>query len=689
MNQKSENIKIPIRILPDIKEISFKALGTGLDYENQTYYFHKDKAKLFKKLLCQPNLTLNYIGQQKRKFGCTSNDFEQFFYDFNIKKYEQITRYSGWLEGKKIPDYDLLNFNYNPRFNYINNNIIPDKLNVSIIVGHNNIFKKELNDLFTISKPIYNNEKNDNNSEILKEDYLNWYHSIFEKLIYESSKYKIDKESNLKELNNKFLIEKIIIYILYKKVNDVKRIKYYYNLHRKLTDDKKNFFDILSKRINTKQKTQIINYQEIKLDVANGTVILIYKDNQNNLIVKLLFHGFPDKDRNTFLDYDFKINLSKDGYIYFNKLLDKNQGIIFVRHEHGFHNGSYKLTGILDSPLSNLGIFKSMMINNFLNQPIFQLSNIGINNEKPKSLFDLININQMIVSPLIRTHMTGLLIFDNDFNNNNQQNIIYSQNTNNTGSTGSLSSNSNQNYGVEESKGDDVPQKRKRKGIFFGGNSNSQNKYVKKLIEYYEIFNINNNEDQQIYNLNNITTRFNRNNLTKKIYKFINFKKNVKTSSNKSNRETRKNKNNQLQREKTKDKQIFQKYREITKIHNQPLPSSFHLVKIRNDRELLEKIIRNKHKFLSESELNENVDSITYNLINVFEDIVRNQSDVVLINILKKIDKYNYYQIQSLRTGNQNIRNGNIGANFGGKKKLTKKNKNKKKMKKKYSIKKN
>ena len=678
MNQNFD--KIPIRILPDIKEISFKALGTGLDLENQTYYFNKNKAKLFKKILCQQKRNLKNFDQTK--IGCISNDFEQFFYDFKIYKNPEIIRpmlahrSDIYADGHKISDSDRLNFNYNPKFNNINNIFTDDKLNVSIIVGHNNIFKKQLNELFTISKPIYNNEKNDNNSKILKQDYIKWYHSIFEKLIHESLNYKVDKESNLNQLYNKFLIEKIIIYILSKRVRDVKRIDYYIDLHKKLIDDKKNFFEILSKRINTKQDTQITNYQEIKLDVANGTVILIYKDNQNNLIVKLLFHGFPDKDRNTFLDYDFKINLSKDGYIFFNKLLNINQGIIFVRHEHGFHNGSYKLIRVLDSPLSNLGIFKSMMINNFLNQSIFQLSNIGINNglTDKKSLFDLININQMIVSPLIRTHMTGLLIFDNDFNIKNYK--FNSQNTNDTSDTNdtkSLSSESNNYEPAEETKED----------YTYNEQNNEKYEYVKKLIDYYKTFNINNNEDQQIYNLNNITTIFNNNKLTKKIYKFINFKKNVKTSSNNLNKKTRKNKKKQLKHEINKDRIILQQMNKKLKLKTDDY------IKEIKKRGLLKKIILNKDKFLNNSKLNQNVEFISDELINILSDISVYQGQYVLLYILNNLDKYNYDQIQSLSRGNQNIGNGHIGANFGGKKKLTKKNKNKKKMNKKYSIKKN
>ena len=73
------------------------------------------------------------------------------------------------------------------------------------------------------------------------------------------------------------------------------------------------------------------------------------------------------------------------------------------------------------------------------------------------------------------------------------------------------------------------------------------------------------------------------------------------------------------------------------------------------------------------------------------DDIVTKQSDSELYYILNNLDNYNYYKIQSLISENQKINhnNGTIYQNIGGKKRLTKKNKNKKKMNKKYSIKKN
>ena len=45
-----------------------------------------------------------------------------------------------------------------------------------------------------------------------------------------------------------------------------------------------------------------------------------------------------NKKYDGFLDYNDNIELSKHGNS-FDKLLEENQGVIFVRHEFGFHNG--------------------------------------------------------------------------------------------------------------------------------------------------------------------------------------------------------------------------------------------------------------------------------------------------------------------------------------------------------------
>ena len=162
-------------------------------------------------------------------------------------------------------------------------------------------------------------------------------------------------------------------YIFYKKVNNQQR-RQYYEKYQKINylriQKSKDLRTLLPKpemsTVPDSSKASGNGYK--KLLVANGSVLLIYRKN-DTLFARLLFCGFPDKTDN-YLNYDYTISFSKLGEALFTSVLAENEGIIFVRHEHSFHNGLTKHK-MLDAPLSSLGIYKSMLINKFLNSYIF------------------------------------------------------------------------------------------------------------------------------------------------------------------------------------------------------------------------------------------------------------------------------------------------------------------------------
>ena len=534
-----------------------------------------------------------------------------------------------------------------------------------------------------IQKPIKQNNNNNINhtvSNILKEDYINWYNNVFEKFYLFGSMYKRSNKSNrnkkrtkntnrTKKINNstltlnkkvslnkyfknKNIFEIIILYILYKRVtsinklrkfyksdNQQKRITLYKNLHKELVDDRKEFFNILTERYANNQGITT-NYENVNLDIANGTIILVYK-RENNIIVKLLFHGFPDKYDRNFLDYDYKINLSSFGETYFNSLLKENQGLIFVRHEHGFHNGLYKNKMVYDSPLTSLGIFKSILINRFLNKDIFELP--FINDDDPKNIFDLINIKQMIVSPLIRTHMTGILIFNNsyiikmlkvdDLSDGNNLNIEEEKNgveeeksENHTSTTHSLSSqNSSDLYPNSNYEGGDGLFNNKKNKINLFSNIKLIFNFVENMIKYYNENNINNSLKNISHNAINYINNSLKTDKTKKNklnYKFMNVKKTIKKNKNNANRQY-KSKEDRL------NKQIFNKLKK--KINRE---TNFSYREITNDE--LRIIIKNKTKIIDTKILNSNnieeiteyifrwlSDQITFKRYEVHEEIMK------------------------------------------------------------------
>tara|TARA_A100001015_G_C15011850_1_gene723483 strand:- start:899 stop:2533 length:1635 start_codon:yes stop_codon:yes gene_type:complete len=419
--------KIPIVILKDIQETS-KHVTFGMDKENHTYYFNDKKA-------------LNL----KNNLGSTTEQ-DDFNYVLNKKNVNSLL---------------------NNKNNLSSNG---GKLNISLIVGHNTIFNKTLGDLFKISVP---HDKQNNNefkkqiSKNLQQEYNQWYNNVFQRYLQQELNGKTIEDDSIRKRNDslnqlfgdKPLFEKLLLYIFYKRVNNHRRKQYYEAAHEKFISEEDKTKDFFRKLVNSIDVDATSNHSPINegegtnnissssseeeeekepfvggnrsvdLKVANGTVLLIYKNNQN-LYVKLLFHGFPDKIGD-YLDYHYNIAFSKLGKKLFNRVLKDNEGIIFTRHEHSFHNGLIKKTMFLDSPLTSLGIFKCMLVNKFLNEKLFYLPKISevifgsnlikskngkvITKKIKKSLFDLIDIKQMIVSPLIRTHMTGLLIFGSKY----------------------------------------------------------------------------------------------------------------------------------------------------------------------------------------------------------------------------------------------------------------------------------
>ena len=452
--------KIPIAILTDIQEQTAYSSGQW-DVENHRYYFHPHQAHELRRLL-------NVSGSVKSLYS-DEDDFtyrkvnrNQLLKSKNISRigYNPFTR-------KSVPNKNNVN--------NMNRQVLPlkieDKLNVNVIVGHHSIFKKELGDLFDIEIPISHQKRNQQENpespgQLLKQEYEKFYNHVFKKkyatelktddFIHKDTElaneevsggaprykpgplpgpslsniYEAKNEGDLvkiEEIQDKPLFEKILFYIFNKHVkNDtsalvpkrfrrsgnISRFAYYEEAHKKFmkNDGKTNrFFD---KLMNHKVNESTENIKG-KLAVANGSVLLIYRIN-DELYVKLLFHGFPDKD-DYYLDYDFQINFSDKGKKLFQRVLKHNEGIIFVRHEHSFHNGLVN-RHILDSPLTSLGIFKCMLINRFLNENMFNIPGVteklSVNkNLQGLNLLEQISIKQMTVSPLIRTHTTGLLIF--------------------------------------------------------------------------------------------------------------------------------------------------------------------------------------------------------------------------------------------------------------------------------------
>ena len=378
--------KIPIRILPEIQEISKKVGGLlhklGTDLENHPYYFSANNAKEFKRYILD-----------------SENLLDDFSYDFSIKteekKFKNPTMSNIKSNLPALQRQPQNTINYTPSFQNKKNNQ-EDKLNVNIIVGHNNIFKEKLSHLVNIYKSPpenlnRNQELNDSNlAERISSGYKEWYNQIFKvrllNIAFEKlSKYRsnssnskkkennvsLHKNNSLKQIfKNRFLFDKIINYILFKNTQGIPRKILYERHHENIKTDLDFFKPFVQRYSNTSYNESIEKIQH-KLDIANGTVILFYKKN-NQLFVQLLFHGFPDKYRifehnnkkyDGFLDYNDNIELSKHGNSFFDKLLEENQGVIFVRHEFGFHNGKkYSSIGVLDSPLTAFGIYKSIII---------------------------------------------------------------------------------------------------------------------------------------------------------------------------------------------------------------------------------------------------------------------------------------------------------------------------------------
>lgn len=417
--EKYMSQKIPIVILNAIQETGWSPQG-----ENRTYYFNPNEAMNLKKLLLE--------GRE--------SDLDDFKYELRQKIGE--TQYKNTMNG--------------PETN-VNNS--EGKLKVNVLVGHHTIFKEKLDDLLLIEYPEQSQNEVNNVPQIknvntteepsvslteepsvsLMDGYENFYENFFNKFLLtqdvterkEYGKQIISKSNtitssgvNSKPLDGKPLFEKLLLYIFYKKVNNQQRRQYYEKYHVTLARFRnpkvKRFYQTLLPKpemstVPDSSKTSGNKYK--KLLLANGSVLLIYRKH-DKLLARLLFCGFPDKTDN-YLNYDYTISFSKLGEALFTSVLAENEGIIFVRHEHSFHNGLTKHK-MLDAPLSSLGIYKSMLINQFLNSDIFSptyLYGLSLPGKQIQfgNLYDFVDIKQMTVSPLIRTHMTGLLIFGNKY----------------------------------------------------------------------------------------------------------------------------------------------------------------------------------------------------------------------------------------------------------------------------------
>lgn len=660
--------KIPIRILPEIQEISKKAGGLlhklGTDLENHPYYFSANNAKEFKRYILD-----------------SENLYDNFHYDFSMKTEQKkfknpiMSNIKSNLPALLQQKHNIINFS--PSFQYQKNNQA-DKLNVNIIVGHNNIFKEKLSHLVNIYKSPpenlnRNQELNDTNLvEKISYGYKEWYNEIFKvrllNIAFEKlSKYRtntsnskrkennvsLHKDNNLKQIfKNRFLFDKIINYILFKNTQGIPRKILYERHHENIKTDLDFFKPFVQRYSNTSYDENIEKIQH-KLDIANGTVILFYKKN-NKLFVQLLFHGFPDKfhifENNNkkydgFLDYNDKIELSKNGNAFFDKLLQENQGVIFVRHEFGFHNGKkYSSIGVLDSPLTAFGIYKSIMINRFLNQKLFSLSD---NPSQKSSLFDLINIKQMIVSPLIRTHMTGILIFNNSYINyllsnsnysggrlfsftkkknkttkmpskNNRRNNVYNQNRTtrrNRNSRNEMNMNMNQtnikNSPIMNLKASHT------EIVFFQLLDNLTNNYV--------LFNNNGEGNNKYFEFtpskliqNSLNT--NQLNFNQKVYKFLNINKNVSRKLKNMNKNLNKRHKNVTRKNKNFSRNFKKYFKSYVKKHKDQLPE---FIQNLTDKQITI-IGNNKHKFedfLDNEYKNSNNDVIINFIIDILKTI--------------------------------------------------------------------
>ena len=141
-----------------------------------------------------------------------------------------------------------------------------------------------------------------------------------------------------------------------------------------------------------------------KMKMANLSLLEVYKEIDHsdvgikiNIKVKCLFKGFVDKSDANYIGYDSHFEVTKEGHEYFRSLLKNDESIIYIRHGQGYHNKPLKKK-IIDSSLTRLGIFESVLVGYYLKDYL----NF---NEK----YDIVGI---ISSELIRTHITVLSIIE-------------------------------------------------------------------------------------------------------------------------------------------------------------------------------------------------------------------------------------------------------------------------------------
>ncbi len=652
--------KIQIRILPDIQEIS-KRLGglihkVGTDLENYPYYFSANNAKEFKRYILDPK-----------------NLSDDFSYDFSIKtelkknKNPTMSNIKSNLPALQRQPQSQNTINYTPSFQNKKNNQ-EDKLNVNIIVGHQNIFKENLSHLVNIYKSppenLNRNQKSNDRElvEKISSGYKEWYNQIFKvkllNIAFEKlSKYRtnsstsdrkennvsLHKDNSLKQIfKNRFLFDKIINYILFKNTQGIPRKILYERHHENIKSDLDFFKPFVQRYSNTSYDESIEKIQH-KINISNGTVILFYKKN-NKLFVQLLFHGFPDKysifEHNNkkydhYLDYNDNIELTHRGNAFFDKLLENNQGIIFVRHEFSFHNGKkYSSIRVLDSPLTAFGIYKSILINRFLNQNLFSLSD---NPTQKSSLFDLINIKQMIVSPLIRTHMTGILIFNNSYIN-----YLLSDSNYTGGGLFPFGRKKNKTLQKMPPKMPSEMHRRTRKYRILNQNTSQKSPTIKyNTGSQYELLffrllgdlrnnyvKFNNNKYFEFTPSNVIQNTLNTNqlNFNQKAYKFLNINKNVSRKLKNINKNINKRNKNATRKKKNFSRNFKKYFKSYVKNYKHQLPE---FIQNLTDKKI-NIIGKNKHKF--EELINNQYNNSNNDLIIGF-----------IIDILKTIEyKYPY-----------------------------------------------
>ena len=677
--------KIQIRILPDIQEVS-KIFGglihkIGTDLENYPYYFSANNAKEFKRYILD-----------------SENLQDDFSYDFSIKtelkknKNPTMSNIKSNLPALQRQPQNTIN--YTPSFQNKKNNQ-EDKLNVNIIVGHQNIFKENLSHLVNIYKSppenLNRNQKSNDRElvEKISSGYKEWYNQIFKGRLLNiafgklskhrtnssNSKRKennisLHKDNNLKQIfKNRFLFDKIINYILFKNTQGIPR-KILYERHHENIETDLDFFKPFVQRYSNTSYDESIEKIQHKINISNGTVILFYKKN-NKLFVQLLFHGFPDKysifEHNNkkyddYLDYNDNIELTDHGNAFFDKLLENNQGIIFVRHEFSFHNGKkYSSIRVLDSPLTAFGIYKSILINRFLNQKLFSLSD---NLSQKSSLFDLINIKQMIVSPLIRTHMTGILIFNNSYIN-----YLLSNNNYTGGGLFSFGKKNKTLKNMPSKMPSKMPPKMHNRRTRNNRNlkqNTSQNlptiKYNKgshyellffRLLDILKInyIKFNNNKYFEFTPSNIIQNTLNTNqlNFNQKAYKFLNINKNVSRKLKNINKNLNKRNKNATRKNKNFSRNFKKYFKSYVKNYKDQLPE---YIQNLTDKQI-DIIGKNKYKF--NYNMNSNIDAIIGYIINYLITIYNQDYDLnVIISNLNMYDAQTLYLFTTRKTRNPN-----------------------------------